>query len=63
MDSEHCARQEEECKMEDVHRFHRPQQSYTKDNYLLPRMDQVIDSAANAAIMSLLDCFSGYHQC
>jgi hypothetical protein len=34
-----------------------------KDNYLLPRMDQVIDSAANAAIMSLLDCFSGYHQC
>jgi hypothetical protein len=30
-----------------------------KDNYPLPRMDQ----AANAAIMSLLDCFSGYHQC
>jgi hypothetical protein len=34
-----------------------------KDNYTLPRMDQVIDSAASAAIMSLLDCFSGYHQC
>jgi hypothetical protein len=34
-----------------------------KDNYPLPRMDQVIDSAANADIMSLLDCFSGYHQC
>jgi hypothetical protein len=34
-----------------------------KDNYPLPRMDQVIDSAASAAIMSLLDCFSGYHQC
>jgi hypothetical protein len=29
----------------------------------LPRMDQVVDSAANVAIMSLLDCFSGYHQC
>jgi hypothetical protein len=26
-------------------------------------MDQVIDTAASAAIMSLLDCFSGYHQC
>jgi hypothetical protein len=26
-------------------------------------MDQVVDSAANAAVMSLLDCFSGYHQC
>jgi hypothetical protein len=26
-------------------------------------MDQVVDSAANAAVMSLLDYFSGYHQC
>jgi hypothetical protein len=34
-----------------------------KDNYPLPRMDQVVDSAANAVVMSLLDCFSGYHQC
>jgi hypothetical protein len=34
-----------------------------KDNFLLPRMDQVIDSVASAAIMSLLDCFSCYHQC
>jgi hypothetical protein len=34
-----------------------------KDNYPLPQMDQVVDSAANSAIMSLLDCFSGYHQC
>jgi hypothetical protein len=33
------------------------------DNYPLPRMDQVIDSAASTTIMSLLDCFSGYHQC
>jgi hypothetical protein len=34
-----------------------------KDNYPLPRMDQVIDSVASVAIMSLLGCFSGYHQC
>jgi hypothetical protein len=34
-----------------------------KVNYPLPRMDQVTDSVASAAIMSLLDCFSGYHQC
>jgi ribonuclease HI len=34
-----------------------------KDNYPLPRMDQVVDSAANATVMSLLDYFSGYHQC
>jgi hypothetical protein len=34
-----------------------------KENYPLPRMDQVVDSMANTAVMSLLDCFSGYHQC
>jgi hypothetical protein len=34
-----------------------------KDNYPLPRMDRVIDSVASAIIMSLLDCFSDYHQC
>jgi hypothetical protein len=33
-----------------------------KDNFPLPRVDQVIDAAARAAIMSLLDCFSEYHQ-
>jgi hypothetical protein len=33
------------------------------DNYPLPRMDQVIESATSTAIMSLLDCFSSYHQC
>jgi hypothetical protein len=32
-----------------------------KDNYPLPRMDQVIDSVASTTIMSLLDCFSSYH--
>jgi hypothetical protein len=34
-----------------------------KDNYPLPRMDQVIISTASAAIISLLDCFSSYQQC
>jgi hypothetical protein len=34
-----------------------------KDNYPLQRMDQVIDSVASASIMSLLDCFFGYHKC
>jgi hypothetical protein len=34
-----------------------------KDNFPLPRMDQVIDSAASTAILYLLDCFFGYHQC
>jgi hypothetical protein len=33
-----------------------------KDNFPLPRIDRIVDSAAGCEVMSLLDCFSGYHQ-
>jgi ribonuclease HI len=33
-----------------------------KDDYPLPRIDTIVDDAANSEMMSLLDCFSGYHQ-
>jgi hypothetical protein len=33
-----------------------------KDNFSLPRIDKIVDSAAVCEVMSLLDCFSGYHQ-
>ena len=33
-----------------------------KDDFPLPRIDKVVDDAANNQLMSLLDCFSGYHQ-
>jgi ribonuclease HI len=33
-----------------------------KDNLPLPQIDKIIDSAAGCEVMSLLDCFSGYHQ-
>jgi hypothetical protein len=33
-----------------------------KDNFPLPRIDKIVDSAAGCEDMSLLDCFSGYHQ-
>jgi hypothetical protein len=33
-----------------------------KDNFPLPRIDKIVDSAAGCELMSLLDCFSGYHQ-
>jgi hypothetical protein len=33
-----------------------------KDNFSLPRIDKIVDSAAGCEVMSLLDCFSGYHQ-
>jgi hypothetical protein len=33
-----------------------------KDDFPLLRIDEVVDSAAGCEIMTLLDCFSGYHQ-
>ena len=33
-----------------------------KDDFALPRIDRVVDDAANSQLMSLLDCFFGYHQ-
>ena len=33
-----------------------------KDDFPLPRIDRVVDDEANSQLMSLLDCFSRYHQ-
>jgi hypothetical protein len=33
-----------------------------KDDFPLPRINKIIDSAAASEMMALLDCFSGYHQ-
>jgi hypothetical protein len=33
-----------------------------KDPYPLPRIDIIIDQEADCEMLSLLDCFSGYHQ-
>jgi hypothetical protein len=29
---------------------------------MVPRIDQVIDSAASCVLLSFLDCYLGYHQ-
>jgi hypothetical protein len=34
----------------------------TKDEFPLPRIDSLVDAAASSELMSLLDCYSGYHQ-
>jgi hypothetical protein len=36
--------------------------SCLKDAFPLSRIDKVVDSAVGSEIMTLLDCFSGYHQ-
>jgi hypothetical protein len=33
-----------------------------KDEFLLPRIDSLVDAAASSELMSLLDCYLGYHQ-
>jgi hypothetical protein len=35
---------------------------YPKDDFLLTRIDKVVDYVAGCEIMALLDCFSVYHQ-
>jgi hypothetical protein len=32
-----------------------------KDEFPLPRIDSLVDTAATSELMSLLDCYSGYH--
>ena len=33
-----------------------------KDPFSLPRIDQIVDSMIGSALLSFLDCYSGYHQ-
>jgi hypothetical protein len=33
-----------------------------KDEFPLPRIDSLVDAAASSELLSLLDCYSGYHQ-
>jgi hypothetical protein len=33
-----------------------------KDEFPLPRIDSLVDAVATLELMSLLDCYSGYHQ-
>jgi hypothetical protein len=33
-----------------------------KDEFPLPRIDSLVDAAASLELMSLLDCYTGYHQ-
>jgi hypothetical protein len=34
----------------------------SKDEFPLPRIDSLVDAAATSELMSLLDCYSGYHR-
>ena len=33
-----------------------------KDEHPLPRIDTLVDAAAGSEMLSMFDCFSGYHQ-
>lgn len=33
-----------------------------KDPFGLPHIDQIVDSTTGSALLSFLDCYSGYHQ-
>jgi hypothetical protein len=42
--------------------FTDPNKACIKDEFLLPRFDSLVDITATLELMSLLDCYSGYHQ-
>jgi hypothetical protein len=63
MAGQHGACQEKEWQMANVYRFHRSQQGHTKRQLPIATNGSGCGLCGNAAIMSLLDCFSRYHQC
>lgn len=56
---ESCAGQEVECQM--ANWFHWLEQRMPKDDFPLPRIDQLVDSIASCELMSFLDAYSRYH--
>ena len=48
--------------MENVRGFHGPEQGLPKDNFPLPRIDQLVDSTAGHKLLTFMDAFSGYNQ-
>jgi hypothetical protein len=38
-----------------------PNKHCPKDTFGLPRIDQLVDSNAGCSMLSILDCYSGYH--
>jgi hypothetical protein len=36
--------------------------AFPKDEFPLPRIDTLVHAVASSELMSLLDCYSGYHQ-
>ncbi len=59
---EHSGSEEEEWKMESLHRLHRSEQSLPERSFPFPRIDQLVDSASGHDRLSFLDAFQGYHQ-
>lgn len=39
-----------------------PQNAYPKDSFLLPIIDQLVDSTADHEWLTFMDAFSGYNQ-
>jgi len=62
MAGKYCASQKEEWQWRMCIDFTDLNKACPKDDFPLPRIDRVVDDATNSQLMSLLDCFSGYHQ-
>ena len=48
--------------MEDVYRLQKLNKACPKDNYPLPRIDQLVDAISGHELLTFMDAFSGYNQ-
>ena len=37
-------------------------EAFSKENFPLPRIDQIVDASTGHGMLSFMDAFSGYHQ-
>ena len=59
---EHGDGQESQWKVENVRRFHGPEQGLLKDSYPLLLIDALVESTARHQLLSFMDAFFGYNQ-
>src|SRR3954468_22930087 len=53
---------EEKQDLENVYRLHKPQQRLPKEQFVLPRIDQIIDSTTGSESLCFIDAYSGCNQ-
>lgn len=60
--NQHGDSSREKWKVENSCQLHQPHKACSKDSYLLPRINQLIDSISGHEVFYFLDVYNGYNQ-